>query len=124
MIFHILASSSQYLLLTLFSCSHVVVVCCSAWCKRGGGLDYSAARSMPLNRTVEFCLGRGTKAFLNSGLDDIDASRCFSIMVDKTILNLSCDNEEARDYWLDNFHQVMTAAGKKRIYQNQDELAL
>jgi hypothetical protein len=36
------------------------------WCRRGPTLDFSPARSLPLNRTVQICMGKQTKALKNA----------------------------------------------------------
>ena len=62
---------------------------------------------------VELSLGKETKALCNQAMDDVDAGRCVSVMVDRTVLNLAADTEAARDEWLAALHTVMIHGNKK-----------
>ena len=76
-------------------------------------LEYHPSRSLLLSSAVELSLGKQTKALCNAGMDDVDGGRCVSVMVERTVLNLAADSEEARDEWLAALHTVMINGNKK-----------
>jgi hypothetical protein len=94
---------------------------CLCWCRRGSGLDFSPSRCLPLNKTVQICMGKQTKAFKNVCASEGNPACCFSIMVDKMILNLEVSSPELRASWLNSFHTTMTAAGKQRVFDDHIE---
>jgi len=91
------------------------------WCRRGPTLDFSPARSLPLNRTVQICMGKQTKALKNAAAHSADPAAAFSVMVEKMILNLCAPSADERARWLSAFHMVMSAAGKKRVFEAETE---
>jgi hypothetical protein len=92
-----------------------------AWCKRGEAvLDYSPNRSLPLSKTVQISMGKQTKAFKNKQAAPAEPGNCFSIIVEKIILNLEAASNPARTTWLAAFHAVMTAQGKQRIFDQEE----
>jgi len=94
------------------------------WCRRGAAsLDFSPARSLPLNRTVQICMGKQTKAFKNPAASGADPAACFSVMVEKMILNLEAPSADQRARWLSAFHALMSAAGKRRVFDAEAEQA-
>jgi len=91
------------------------------WCRRGGALDYSPARSLPLNKTVQICMGKQTRAFRCRAAAAANPAACFSVMVEKMILNLEASSAEDRANWLSCFHAIMSASGKKRVVDHPNE---
>ena len=87
------------------------------WSRRSSSgptrLEYHPSRSLLLSSAVELSLGKQTKALCNAGMDDVDAGRCVSVMVDRTVLNLAAVSEQARDEWLAALHTVMIHGNKK-----------
>ena len=81
------------------------------WSRRSvtapGRLEYHPSRSLLLSSNVELSLGKQTKALCNGGMEDVEAGRCVSVMVDRTVLNLAADSRAARDEWLTALHTVM-----------------
>ena len=78
-------------------------------------LEYHPSRSLVLNKEVEVSLGKQTKALCNAGMEDVEAGRCVSILVEKTVLNLAANSEAERDQWLTALHTVMTEQGRKKV---------
>ena len=76
-------------------------------------LEYHPSRSLLLSAAVELSLGKQTKALCNRGMEDVEAGWCVSVMVERTVLNLAADSEEARDEWLAALHAVMIHGNKK-----------
>lgn len=52
------------------------------WCGINEVRSSSPSRTLQLNRTVEICLAKQTKAFNAQGAEEADPDCCFSILVD------------------------------------------
>ena len=60
-------------------------------------------------------------AFKNASAAHSDPAATFSVLVEKMILNLEASSPDDRANWLSAFHTVMSASGKKRVFDAETE---